>query len=75
MRPKRAAPQIDGDRIAPTDRRDDVQIAAVERELEPVHLQPRAGRNPAGWLGRRLAQLFVQGGRTETVGVVLLRRD
>ena len=75
MGPERAAPQVDGDRVAPADRGDDVQVTAVEGELEAIDLQPGIGGNAPGRLWRRLAQFVVEGGRAETAGVFLLRRD
>ena len=70
---ERPAPQVDGDGVAAHDRWKEEEVAAVEFELEPVHLQPRAGGNPAGWLGLGFAQLGVDRRRTETGVVVVLR--
>ena len=66
---QRAASEVHRDRRAPADRRDQVEVAALELELEPVDPQPPAA-DMAGRLRLGFTQLVVQRGGTETGLVV-----
>ena len=67
-----AASEIHGDRGTITDRGDQVELAALELELEAVDPQPFA-EDVAGRLGLGRAQRVVQRGRTEA-GLVVVGR-